>query len=86
MKSSIYWDITLYSLLQVNRRFGGTCRLHLQHSSAGFLLGLFFDPEDGGNMFIRNVCLLSTLHGIISQKTEPSITIAERTSDPNIYI
>jgi hypothetical protein len=22
---------------------------------AGFLLGLFFDPEDGGNMFLRNV-------------------------------
>jgi hypothetical protein len=23
---------------------------------AGFLLGLFFDPEDGGDMFLRNVC------------------------------
>jgi hypothetical protein len=23
--------------------------------SAGFLLGLFLDPEDGGNMFLRNV-------------------------------
>jgi hypothetical protein len=22
---------------------------------ADFLFGLFFDPEDGGNMFIRNV-------------------------------
>jgi hypothetical protein len=23
---------------------------------AGFLLGLFFDPEEGGDMFLRNVC------------------------------
>jgi hypothetical protein len=29
MKSSIFWDITLYSSLKFNRRFGGTCRLHL---------------------------------------------------------
>jgi hypothetical protein len=26
-----------------------------EQSSAGFLLGLFFDPEDGGDMFLRNV-------------------------------
>jgi hypothetical protein len=30
MKSSIFWDITPCSPLKVNRRFGGTCRLHLQ--------------------------------------------------------
>jgi hypothetical protein len=27
---------------------------------AGFLLGLFFDPEDGSDMFLRNVGWLST--------------------------
>jgi hypothetical protein len=27
----------------------------LPPASAGFLLCLFFDPEDGGDMFLRNV-------------------------------
>jgi hypothetical protein len=26
---------------------------------AGFLFGLFFDPEDGGDIILRNVCKLS---------------------------
>jgi hypothetical protein len=30
VKSSVVWDITPCSALNVNRRFGGTCRLHLQ--------------------------------------------------------
>jgi hypothetical protein len=53
--------------LKVNRRFGGTYRLHRQgrrirqarnqreagsKQNGGFLLGLFFDPEDAGNMFL----------------------------------
>jgi hypothetical protein len=29
VKSSIFWDITPCSPLKVNRRFGGTCRLHI---------------------------------------------------------
>jgi hypothetical protein len=31
IKSTIFWDITPCSPLGVNRRFGGTSRLHLQH-------------------------------------------------------
>jgi hypothetical protein len=30
MKSSMFWDKTPCSALKVKRRFGGTCRLHLQ--------------------------------------------------------
>jgi hypothetical protein len=68
----IFWDITPCSPLKVNRRFGGTCRLHLQgriisqarnqqeSRSARYLLRLFFDPEDGGDMFLRNVGWRST--------------------------
>jgi hypothetical protein len=30
MKSSVFWDITPCGPLKVNRRLGGTCRLHHQ--------------------------------------------------------
>jgi hypothetical protein len=60
MKNSIFWDVTPCSPLKVSRRFGGTYHLHLQGQlaicfHAGFFVGLFFGPEDGGNMFLLNV-------------------------------
>jgi hypothetical protein len=47
MKSKTFWDITPCSPLSVNRRFGGTYRLHLQQMLAtsfhsGFFLKLYF--------------------------------------------
>jgi hypothetical protein len=44
MESSVFWDTMLCNQLKVNRRFGGTCRIHLADFFT--LLGLFFDPED----------------------------------------
>jgi hypothetical protein len=74
MKSTIFWDIMPCSPLKVDQRFRGTYHLHFQGRRisqanraplatcfhAGFLLGLFFDPEDGGDMLLRNVGRLST--------------------------
>jgi hypothetical protein len=58
MKSFIFEDITQCSPLKVNRNFernpsSDGKQSHLIHT--GFSLGLFFDPEDGGDMFLRNV-------------------------------
>jgi hypothetical protein len=51
-------------------------------SSAIFLLSSIFIPEDGDDMFLRNVGLLFTrLHGLIFQKIKLFKTTAVRTSD-----
>jgi hypothetical protein len=39
--------------LKRRARFGKSSAWCLLHT--GFFLGLFFDPEDGGNIFLRNV-------------------------------
>jgi hypothetical protein len=62
LKFSVFWDITPCIPLKANRRFGGTCCLHLQNQRisyaccllyAGILIGLFYDPKDEGGMFLR---------------------------------
>jgi hypothetical protein len=64
---AIYWGIAPCSPY-VNDRFGGTYHLHLQGRKSAqqetsvqqvtgwFLVRLIFDPEDLGDMFLRNVC------------------------------
>jgi hypothetical protein len=44
-----------------------TSASYLPH--AEFLLGLFFDPEDGANMFLRNVCWISTVCTMLYPRT-----------------
>jgi hypothetical protein len=41
MKSSIFWNITSFTLLEVNHRFGGTCRFHLQGIYSSKTLPIF---------------------------------------------
>jgi hypothetical protein len=57
---AVFWDIAPCSP-NVNRRFGGTYHLHLrgldgyEPATRWFLARLIFDPEDGGDTFLRNV-------------------------------
>jgi hypothetical protein len=55
MKNYIFWETTPWSPLKVNRRFVLATCLH-----ACLLLGLSFDPEDGGDIFLQNVGGFST--------------------------
>jgi hypothetical protein len=64
LNSSIFWNITPCSPLKTNRRFWGTCRLQLQdrrvsqarnQHEAGSKQSLFFDPADGGDIFLKIV-------------------------------
>jgi hypothetical protein len=53
IKSTIFWDMTPCRDEEITD-FLAIC---FQNS---FLLGLLFEPEDGGDIFIRNVGSLST--------------------------
>jgi hypothetical protein len=60
-----------------------TCSLIL----VGFLVGLFFNSEDGGGIFLRNFGRTSIeLHGVTSQKIALFIVTAWRTSTPTNLI
>jgi hypothetical protein len=48
------------NLLGLIRTIYSFAACYLLHS--GLLFGLFFDPEDGGEMFLRNACWLLTGH------------------------
>jgi hypothetical protein len=67
VKSVVFWDVMLYSS-EKSRRFEGiylycACNLLL----AGFLLGLLFNPEDGGYVF-RNVGLFQNYTALLLRR------------------
>jgi hypothetical protein len=83
-----FWHTTTsYSLLTVNQRFGRTSHLHFQGwrawtayclLHASFLLGILFNPEDGGDMFLRNVGWFSTDYIAIYPRTLENKTFGMR--------
>jgi hypothetical protein len=56
-----------------------------QSFKAGFLLGIFFDPEDGSDTFLRNVGCLSRDYTALYSRRELCITTAVRASSPTSY-
>jgi hypothetical protein len=93
LKSTILWDITPYSPLNVNRHFGGTYRLHLQdwkisrsrnHRESRWQEKLCWAYSS--TLKLKAVCSPETsadfnrLHSIIAQKILLFITTAVRTS------
>jgi hypothetical protein len=88
MKGSVFWGIRLFSPLKVNRRFGRT--LHFQAGSNpcfeishdGFMIGSFFDTDDGYNLLLRNVVRLSTEYKALyhrRQNSSPGFIICSQT-------
>jgi hypothetical protein len=61
-KSTIFWNMTPCSLVEIYRHFGGIFRItksepskHRSREITWFLLALFFDPDDVSSKSIRNV-------------------------------
>jgi hypothetical protein len=55
--------------------------LYLLLLYVGFLLGLLFNREDGGDLFLKNTCWLG-LHDVISQKIQHLMTSAVKIANP----
>jgi hypothetical protein len=65
--------VTLCNKSEQALRFGRTYRFHLRghtesQDSVEFLSGLLFDPEDGGNVYLRNIRLSANHTAFYRQK------------------
>jgi hypothetical protein len=71
MNSFISWVAKPSIQLKINRQMScsGCCLRR-----GGFSFGLFFDSEDGGDAFLRNILTFNRLHNIISQETQTFFT------------
>jgi hypothetical protein len=63
MNSYLLWNITPYGPFEVNWRFGGTCRLHLQ----GRKISRARNQHEWDS---KQSSVSNGLHGVISQKVQ----------------
>jgi hypothetical protein len=56
--SGIYCHVIRWVSTDISEKHLAYCACYLLH--VAFILGLSFDPEDGGDMFLRNIGWLST--------------------------
>jgi hypothetical protein len=76
MKCSVFWDVTPYSPLKVNRRFGRTCSLPV---SCWFLVW-FIRQSWGWYVHLKRRLTFNRLQGVKFQKTELFISCANSMS------
>jgi hypothetical protein len=57
----------LTEILSLHLTEGKKDQLSLPPASARFSLGLNFNPEDGDNIFLRNVGMIKTVHCTLKQ-------------------
>jgi hypothetical protein len=74
--------LTTCSLLTINRRFGGTCRLHFQRRSKIQVRNQHEAGSKQIHVHPERRLTFNKLRGVISQKTGSLITTAVRTSNP----
>jgi hypothetical protein len=80
MKSSTYWDMP-YSLLDVNRRFRGTCRLHVQ----GRRTSQARDKHEEGNK--QNPCFMTVSSSTLKKEAAySSVTVVDFQRTTRRYI
>jgi hypothetical protein len=61
MKSIIFWDVTPWDATDVSEEhIASIFRVCLPPAYLLVLAEIFLDPEDGGDMFLRNVGCIST--------------------------
>jgi hypothetical protein len=57
MRSSVFWDIRQSSATDAVEEHVAFMQSYVRYLlHAGSLLGIFFDPDEGSDIFLRNIC------------------------------